>query len=215
MRYFDLLPTDKLREKAMKEGLDPGTVPIIDFHDSNGDLSVVSERFNDVISSHCLEHQPDLVRHLQKVSKILNSDSLSRYWLVIPDKRFCFDSLISKTKFSEVVEAFEGEYKQPSIWKVIEHRALTTHNDPVQHWAGNHGLPNVNLKSRWSAAKEEFQKSAGSYIDVHCWQFTPQSLVILINGLFDLGYIDFVVDELFETPKNDLEFCIVLRKSQT
>lgn len=211
MRYFDLLPTNQLKERAIQEGLDPNTVPVINSHDKNGNLSVVTEKFNDVISAHCLEHQPDLVRHLRDVSKILKSYS-GRYWLVVPDKRYCFDALIPETKISEVVEAFEGKAIKPSVWKVIEHRALTTHNNPVEHWAGNHGLPNANIKSRWDAAKDEFNKSSGSYIDVHCWQFTPQSLVNLIGGLFDLEYIDFEVEEVFETPTNDLEFCIVLRK---
>jgi hypothetical protein len=211
MRYFDLFPTVQLRKRAVEQGLNPDTVPIINFYDNNGDLSAVTEKFSDVISAHCLEHQPDLVRHLQNVSKILESDS-GRYWVVLPDKRYCFDALLPESKLSEVVQAFEGKVVKPSVWKVIEHRALTTHNNPVEHWSGNHGLPNVNLKSRWDAARDEFQSSAGSYIDVHCWQFTPQSLVNLIEGLFDLEYIDFEVEEVFETPTNDLEFCIVLRK---
>ena len=132
---------------------------------------------------------------------------------MVPDKRFCFDSLLPETKITEVVEAFENGNKKPSIWKVLEHRALTTHNNPVEHWAGNHGIPNENLKSRWDAAKVEYQKSSESYIDVHCWQFTPNSLVTIINGLHDLGYIDLSVEKVFETPRNDLEFCIILSKA--
>jgi hypothetical protein len=152
-----------------------------------------------------------IVADLQNVSKILDSKP-SRYWLVLPDKRYCFDSLLPETKLTEVIEAFEKEYTKPSIWKVIEHRALTTHNDSIEHWNGNHGPSNVNLKSRWESALQEFKSSEGSYIDVHCWQFTPQSFVNLVQGLFELGYIDFEVEKIYETPKNDLEFCVILRK---
>jgi hypothetical protein len=212
MKYFDLLPVNELKERAAEQGLDPNTVPIIHFYNRNGDLSVVNEKFQDVISAHCIEHQPDLIRHLQNVSSILKSTS-SRYWCVLPDKRYCFDALLPETKLTEVVEAFESKLTKPSIWKVIEHRALTTHNDSREHWAGNHGQPNVDLKTRWQAATKEFENSGGSYIDVHCWQFTPQSFVNLVNGLRELGYIDFEVEEIFETPRNDLEFCVVLRKS--
>jgi hypothetical protein len=211
MKYFDLLPTEELRARAAEQGLNPDSVPSIDFYDRNGDLSVITEKFHDVVSAHCIEHQPDLIRHLQNVSNILETTS-SRYWCVLPDKRYCFDALIPETKIVEVIEAFENKQTKPSIYKVIEHRALTTHNDPVEHWVGNHGLPNVNLKSRWEAARQEFENANGSYVDVHCWQFTPQSFVNLINGLFELGYIDFVVEEIFDTPENDLEFCAVLRK---
>jgi hypothetical protein len=211
MKYFDLLPTAELKARAVEQGLNPDSVPWINFHDSNGNLSVITETFSDVISAHGLEHQPDLIRHLQNVSKILNSKS-ARYWLVLPDKRYCFDSLIPETKITEVIEAFEMGITKPSIWKVIEHRALTTHNDSTEHWKGNHGPQNVNLKSRWEAAKQEFNNSNGAYIDVHCWQFTPDSFVDLINGLYELGFIDFSVEEIFETPENDLEFCAVLKK---
>jgi SAM-dependent methyltransferase len=211
MKYFDLLPTEKLKIRAVDQGLDPISVPPIDFHDENGDLSVIADTFNDVISAHCLEHQPDLVRHLQNVSRILKSTS-GRYWIVLPDKRYCFDALIPETSLTGIVEAFDKHLTKPSIWKVIEHRALTTHNDPVEHWNGNHGDPDTNLKSRWDAAKKEFEDSDGAYIDVHCWQFTPQSFVNIINGLLKLGYIDFEVEEIFDTPTNDLEFCAILKK---
>jgi hypothetical protein len=211
VKYFDLLPTKELKERATEQGLDPNTVPIINFYNRNGDLSMVNEKFQDVISAHCIEHQPDLIRHLQNVSNILETTS-SRYWCVLPDKRYCFDALLPETKLTEVVEAFENQSTKPSIWKVIEHRALTTHNDSRGHWAGNHGQPNADLKSRWESAKQEYENSKGSYIDVHCWQFTPHSFVNLIDGLRELGFIDFEVDEIFDTPRDDLEFCVVLRK---
>jgi hypothetical protein len=212
VKYFDLESTPGLKEKAKSEGLDPSTVPEIDFHHNEGDISIIKQRFDSVISSHVIEHQPDLIQHLQNVSRILKSNS-GRYSLVIPDKRYCFDALIPETKITEVIQAHETKSLKPSLWKVVEHRALTTHNDPILHWAGQHGMPNSDLKVRWEAAVEEFRTSNGKYIDVHCWQFTPTSFSNVINGLFDLGYIDFVVEKVFETPVNDLEFCAILRKS--
>lgn len=212
VKYFDLESTAGLKAKAKSEGLDPSTVPEIDFYHNEGDISIIKERFDSVISSHVVEHQPDLIRHLQNVSRIIKSNS-GRYSLIIPDKRYCFDALIPETKITEIIEAFENKLSKPSFWKVVEHRALTTHNDPILHWAGDHGTPNSNLNLRWEAAKEEFRSASGKYIDVHCWQFTPSSFASIINGLFDLGYIDFIVEEVFETPMYDLEFCVVLRKT--
>ncbi len=212
MKYFDLFPTDQLKQRAMQEGLNPDTVPIINFFDNNGDLSAVTEKFSDVISAHCLEHQPDLVRHLQNVSKILESDS-GRYWVVLPDKRYCFDALLPESSLSEVVQAHHENQTKPSIWKVIEHRAMTTHNDSIQHWLGNHGYHGSDLKQRWDSAVREFESNDGQYIDVHCWQFTPKSFSQLISNLYSLEFIDFEVEETFETPRNGIEFCAVLKKS--
>jgi len=212
VKYFDLECTSDLKNKAKNEGLDPDTVPNIDFYHSEGDLSVVNEKFDTVVSSHVIEHQPNFILHLQNVSRILQSE-FGHYSLVIPDKRYCFDALIPETKITEIIEAFESGATKPSFWKLLEHRALTTHNDPVLHWSGNHGVPNLDLKKRWNAARDEFKKAEGKYIDVHCWQFTPFSFATIINGLFDLGYIDFKIEEIFDTPFNDLEFCAILKKS--
>jgi hypothetical protein len=210
-KYFDLLPTDELREKAKSEGLDPETVPIIDFSDPNGNLGVIQDSFDNIVSSHCIEHQPDLVSHLVQCSNLLNGPD-TRYWLVVPDKRYCFDALIPESGILEIVKAHEEKQTKPSVWKVIEHRALTTHNDPVLHWKGQHGVSNLDIKDRFIAAKLEYQNAGGKYMDVHCWQFTPESLANVIDALFKLELIDFQIEKVWETPENDLEFFAVLRK---
>ena len=212
MSYFDLYPTIELKARATQEGLDPNTVPEINYNHPEGNLSSITRKFHDVISSHCLEHQPNLIRHLSQVSQILQGGR-SRYWVVLPDKRFCFDALLPESSLSQIVQANYENPKKPNIWKVIEHRALTTHNDSIQHWQGFHGPFGVDLKARWQSAIKEFEAAEGNYIDVHCWQFTPNSFGQIISGLYTLGFIDFEVEELFETPVNGIEFCAVLKKT--
>lgn len=209
-QYFDLYPTDGLKGKAISEGLDPETVPDISFSDPQGNLGVIDKQFNNIVSAHCLEHQPDLISHLVACSKLLTGPS-QRYWLIVPDKRYCFDALIPESSIVEVVKAHEEKLTKPPIWKVIEHRALTTHNDPVLHWQNNHGVRNLNILARFNAAKAEFENARGNYIDVHCWQFTPESLATIIDALYDLGLIEFKVENVWETSENDLEFCAVLK----
>jgi hypothetical protein len=210
-KYFDLFPTEELRKKAASEGLDPKSVPVISFSDPQGYLGVVTEKFSNIVSAHCIEHQPDLIEHFAQCSKLLNGPN-ARYWLVVPDKRYCFDALLPESSILDVVKAHEDKLTTPNIWKVIEHRALTTHNDPVLHWHNNHGVQNLDIKARFDAAKLEFENAKGKYIDVHCWQFTPNSLSILIDALFKLGLIDFEIEDIWETRENDLEFFAVLRK---
>jgi SAM-dependent methyltransferase len=213
VKYFDLAGTTDLRNKANSEGLDSSTVPFIDFFDPNGDISGIPERFDAVASAHVLEHQPDLVRHLQNVSNLLNSGGI--YALIVPDSRYCFDHYLSTSNLSSIVRAYRESRTKPDIWSLIEHRALTCHNDSVRHWAGDSGDPLVNLKVRWDAAEQEFANAGNSYVDVHCWQFTPDSLVTIVRGLWALQLSDFEIVEVYDTPKNELEFCVVLRKSYT
>lgn len=212
MRYFDLLPAIDLRSKARAEGLDPNGVPEIHFFHPNGDLSVINQKFHDVVSAHCVEHQPDLIKHLNQVEILLENEQ-SRYWVIIPDKRYCFDALLPVSSLSEIVQASVEKHVKPSIWKVIEHRAMTTHNNSIEHWRGNSGAHGDDLKERWKAAEVEFNLAKGKYIDVHCWQFTPNSFASIVSNLYNLGMISFQVEHIFETPTNDLEFCVVLRKS--
>jgi hypothetical protein len=212
MRYFDLLPTSELKNRASAEGLDPNGVPEIHFFHPNGDLSVVGQKFYDAVSAHCVEHQPDLIKHLNQVEALLENQG-SRYWVIIPDKRYCFDALLPVSSLSEIVQANVENHVKPSIWKVIEHRAMTTHNNSIEHWRGNSGEHGKDLKERWNAAEVEFNLAKGKYIDVHCWQFTPESFASLIGNLHNLGLISFQVEHIFETPTDNLEFCAVLRKS--
>jgi len=41
--YFDILPTEKLKVKAELEGLNPDTVPVINFWHPTGDLTVIDK----------------------------------------------------------------------------------------------------------------------------------------------------------------------------
>jgi SAM-dependent methyltransferase len=210
VKYFDLFPAPELRAKASNEGLDPSTVPEIDFFDSNGDISGINAQFSLIVSSHVLEHQPDFVRHLQNVSRLLKKTGT--YAFIVPDARYCFDHYISTSSLTAILRSHEEGKRKPDVWNVIEHRALTTHNDPARHWDGDSGDALSNLKQRWQEAVKEYLIANDSYIDVHCWQFTPDSLKVILKALYILDYIDLEIVQVFATPKNDLEFCTILRK---
>lgn len=210
-KYFDLCDTDELRRKAVGANLDPNTVPHIDFYEKTGDLTVIHEKFDSVFSAHCIEHQPDLIKHLNQVSKLCRAIG-SKYWVIIPDKRYCFDHFFSESRVSEIIQAHEDQRVVPGKRNVLEHLSLTTHNDAGRHWRGDHGIYGEDVKPRWAAALQHFNAANGGYIDVHCWQFTPKGFFESINLLFELGYIDFKCTRYHETAVNDLEFYAVLEK---
>lgn len=212
-KYFDLCGTDELRKKAVGANLDPNTVPNIDFYEKTGDLSVIKEKFDSVFSAHCIEHQPDLIKHLNQVSKLCKATG-SKYWVIIPDKRYCFDHFFSESRVSEIIQAHEDQRVVPGKLNVLEHLSLTTHNDAGRHWRGDHGIYGEDVKSRWAAGLQHFNAANGGYIDVHCWQFTPEGFFESINLLFELGYIDFKCTRRHETAINDLEFYAVLEKKR-
>ncbi len=208
--FFDLLDKDGLSMRAISEGLDPAAIPDIDYVDPTGNLNHIKEKFTYIYSAHVIEHQPDLIYHLQSVSQLLEPGG--EYLVIAPDKRYCFDHFIPESSVKEILRAYQEKRKKPGVLEVFEHRGLTCHNDSAQHWNGNHGLPFDDLKTKYENAVHEFNSSA--YVDVHCWQFTPDSFKYIIEALFSLGECDFEVIQIFETATDDIEFGCVLRKLQ-
>jgi hypothetical protein len=210
--YFDVLDSDGLRRRAEAIGYPIIRVPAIDYVSPVGDLSIVDRVFAAVTSSHCIEHQPDLVKHLRQVGCILETSGY--YFLIIPDKRYCFDHFISASTIAGVVGAHIEQRRVHRPASVIEHRALTTHNNSERHWLGDHSDPGhrERLAGRTRAAVREFEQADGSYVDVHAWQFTPNSFRDLIENLhaFELSPLKPV--RVYNTPQGRSEFCAILQK---
>ncbi len=213
VKYFDVLTTDALRARAAAHKIDAKGCPEIHFVSSTGDLSVVDEKFDVVFSSHVIEHQPNLIDHLCKVGRLLDPGGM--YFLAVPDRRYCFDHFIGESSIAEVVAAAVRDIKNHDVQHVIEHLALTTHNDASRHWAGDHGAP--GYKSRPAAISEALDRFAaqrGAYVDVHAWQFVPSSFRSVIDTLSSLSWIPFTAERVYATVTGSNEFYAVLSKSR-
>ena len=212
VRYFDVLDSAGLAERAKRVGRKPEPPAIIHYVSPNGDLGVVTERFEAVFSCHCIEHQPDLVKHLKQVAEILPKGG--RYYLVIPDKRFCFDHFLPESGIAQVIAAHVEERATHTVESVLEHRALITHNDARRHWQGDHfsSGSGKDLPKKVHEAVQEYLDAAGSYIDVHAWKFTPEGFRQTMDILFEAGFIPLSAERVYNTPRGTQEFCAILRK---
>ena len=83
VKYVDVFSTTELKEMAPRLGLDPESVPNISWVADPTDLSIVDEKFQICLSSHVIEHQPNLITHLNQVSNLLEDNG--RYFLLVPD----------------------------------------------------------------------------------------------------------------------------------
>ena len=211
IKYLDVLTSEELKRRARELGMDPEKVPHISYISNQNGFPDIPEIFDYALSCHSIEHQPDLVKHLNQVEKILSPSG--KYFLIIPDKRYCFDHYLAESTFADIVGAFIEQRIVHTAKSVIEHRALTTHNDPVAHFSGNHGDILSNQHQRVLQAISEFKNASGSYIDVHAWQFVPESFAELIGNLNALGLTSFKITNIWNTPINNLEFFVTLTKS--
>jgi SAM-dependent methyltransferase len=178
----------------------------------DGRLSIVDDTFDVVVSCHSIEHQIDLVTHLIDVGKILGEGGY--YFIVVPDKRYCFDHFLAETTIAEALDGHYRNNKSHSLKSVIEHRALTTHNDFAAHWRGEHGTSRLQSSGMavLHAAIREYEAAKGAYIDVHAWQFTPTSFRQLFEQLFELNYSSLKPIRVYNTVGNTPEFCAILQK---
>lgn len=212
VKYFDVLPTELLRQRAKVHGVDPTKCPQIDYVSETGDLAVVTDLFDAALSAHVIEHQPDLIRHLRGVASVLKPGG--RYYLAVPDKRFCFDHFIVESNIAEIVAAHARAAHVHDVQSVIEHIALTTHNDCARHWAGDHGEPAYKaMPARILDAVGSFLASQGKYVDVHAWQFTPESFRDVMQTLFKLCLSPLRVLRIYRTASGSNEFYAVLERT--
>ncbi|MGF6253770.1 hypothetical protein [Ensifer sp. LBL] len=188
----------------------------IDFSHPTGDLSSVPERFMNVFSSHCIEHQVDIIRHLNGVFDLLEPGG--RYFVIAPDKRYCFDHFHPESRFIDALAAYLEVRQFHTPTKVLEHAMNLTHNDPGRHWAGDHGsrrIDNCFFDERpgvFENVLDQARLAKDQYIDVHNWIFTPSSFREVMRQLFDRGFVKMPVVKVYPTLRNSMEFYAVFEK---
>lgn len=210
--YFDVLDTTALRRRAESLGADPDNVPEIEFVSSNGDLGVVDRAFSTVVSAHVVEHQPDLIRHLEDIADILTDDG--EYWLIVPDRRYSFDQGFSDSSLEEIIKAHLENRQIHTPENIIAHLSKTVHNNALLHWFGWHGKPRKWPGRDDFANAESLRAKQGEYVDVHAWIFSPISFKFIINELNNRRMIRLFAEIVTETAFGKLEFFAKLKLSK-
>jgi len=184
IKYADLLSTEQLIERAQAIGGATDSVPQIDYIYNDGRIDTFGTKFDAVFSSHVVEHQPSLIGHILNVLDLLESDG--KYYFIVPDHRSCFDCYMSPSSLAEVLAAYFEKRVKPTLKSVFEHRLFTIdyshlpHSNPFETLV-EHAVPGMQ------AAWQEF--NANSYVDVHCWYFTPKTLKIILENAIKFGVL--------------------------
>ena len=211
VKYAEILSKDKLIKRATELKLEINKIPNIDYIISSSSLESITEKFNIIFSSHTIEHQPDLITHLNEVSSKLLDGGV--YALIVPNAKYCFDASLPLSKISDIINAFFDKRKIHTVGSVIEHRALTTHNDPYRHWSEKKSILYNPIKvDKISSALEEFKNSSNQYIDVHAFQFDPLSFSDILHTLIKLKLINFSIVEVNGPVYGSFDFTLMLKK---
>jgi SAM-dependent methyltransferase len=181
----------------------------VDFDLSKMTLRETDGGFDYVVASHVIEHVPDLVGWLRDLESILKVGGILA--LAIPDKRYTFDLFRRETTLWMVEQAVSRPRPDPET--ILDFFANLVTVDTARLWAGNDAADQahktysaedcVNVLSRYSA---------GEYIDVHCWVFTPASFRVLIEQVIVRFGLSFKIEFFEETHTRQLEFYVQLKK---
>jgi methyltransferase family protein len=176
---------------------------------SNNDYSVISEKFDCIFSSHNIEHMPCLVSFLNNLRGILAGNG--RIYLAIPDKRYCFDHFKNETNIYDVLQAYYEKNYRPRFMDVLKFLTQGTHNNPVDHWGGNHGEidPESTLTRDYERLLHQYK--TGLYVDAHVSFFTPESFQKIISTLNALKLIDLKIHKIYHTLYGSFEFYAILK----
>ncbi len=189
---LDNLSADALRAKYEVDDLDVSLIEEVDYvwHGEPYDELFGDRRFAWIIASHVIEHVPDLIGFLRSCESVLADDGVIS--LVIPDKRYSFDYFRPISSIAPVIDAFLENRSQPSVGTAVDYYLnVVRRGDKIAWYKGAQG----EYESVHSFEEAKTVADAGdpyasfAYFDPHVWCFVPHSFRLLIEDLFQLGYI--------------------------
>lgn len=167
----------------------------------------IAERFDLVYSAHNFEHQANCVMHLNSIAGILNPGGY--FVAVIPDRNFTFDYYRSASTLIDILSAPKSQTRH-SIRTAMSSR-ITTLNDSVRHWLGEHGesrLSDESAVESWIKGDDTELKSQ------HVNTFAPDSFRSIFGILSDKGVVELELLRVYDTPFPRNEFVTIFRKGE-
>ena len=178
---------------------------------SNNDYSQIKERFNCIFSSHSIEHVPCVVTFLNNLGGLLADDGY--IYLIIPDKRYCFDHFKHDTDIFDVLQSYHEKNYRPRLVDVLRFTIQHTHNNCVDHWDNKHGVAGgrSELLRLYPGLSQLY--NTGTYIDAHVSYFTPENFMEIVDILNEMKLVNVQIHKMYHTFRNNLEFYVILKKS--
>lgn len=167
-----------------------------------------SAPFQWAVACHVIEHVPDVITWLREVADVLVDDGL--LVLAVPDRRFSFDVDREPTSVGEMLLAQEHRDLRPNVRALYDHFSRCMHINTEHVWNG--GAPGPRMYGVDVVRGHLDDAAAGAYVDCHVWVWTPASFVGQLAELGALDLLDFAVEAVVDTAKDELEFYARLRR---
>jgi len=177
----------------------------------------VDRKFDIIISSHNLEHLPNLIKELNKYEKILKDNG--KIFAFIPDCNFEFDYLRNKSRLADIIDDYYMDRKMPSFKSILDFQLYyepeASTFDLWKHYL-NEGIHDERISESDIKSKKDidylFEKSKLDYIDTHSYTFTSFSFEKYIKWLNKFKFINLHIEKIEHTQLNSQEFFVILAK---
>ena len=214
--YADICTADQIRAQASQHGYNPALAPehIDIMIDLDSDPTIVTDhRFQAIFSSHVIEHQPDLVRHLDEIAQLGQSEQV-QYFVAIPDRRYCFDHFQPESTIAEVIGAHIERRRRLLPSTLLQNELFGCHNNEYRHWNHDHGAHPLTTMTmeRLRECIANARRLDTEYIDSHAWRFTPESFDLIIELLYQLELQPWRCSQVYTTARGSNEFYAVLTR---
>lgn len=213
VRFIDYTDSESLRRNyALDPNVDVGKIVNVSaIWGENTLLEALGQKVDCIVASHVIEHVPDLITWLNEIHTSLNTDGVLR--LTVPDRRFTFDFLRKETKLSEILCSYLARARVPQPLSVLDFCLNAATVDCSQAWRGEIDPTKLqhffHIDGAIHLARDVLKN--GTYHDVHCWVFTPNSLASLFKQLVENDLLHFECEWFVDTQENALEFFVSLK----
>jgi SAM-dependent methyltransferase len=202
VHILDHASASELKEKYKDHNVQVENIEEVDFVWSGERLPELIgsvHSYDWIIASHVIEHTPDLIAFIRDCENLLKPGGVLA--LVVPDKRYCFDSLSNVTLTGEVLDAHQQNRTRPSPGKVFDHFANASSNLGRIAWDKATAHQAFELVHKKSDALEQYLLAIQEpvYIDVHNWRFTPNSFRLMFSDLKELKLTALAIASLHDT----------------
>jgi soluble lytic murein transglycosylase len=213
--YADYADTATVRANLHGSGVDPAGVLDVDVVTGGGSLAaVMPHRVDYVVASHVAEHVPDLLGWLIDIHAVLADGGT--LGLAIPDRRFTFDRFRRESTIAEAVEAYLLGLTRPSLRQVFDSAWPSVAVGVAEAWRNEVPAQTEARLARLKPALELVRRLQAEpvYNDAHCWVFTPETFLDLLDQAARMGLLPFTLLAFHPTELGGYEFCAVLRRAE-
>lgn len=221
VRYVDAKSTEELRRDiTAASGYKPEEYVEIDYVWRQPFREAVGGAlFDYALASHVIEHTPNMLGWLNDIASVLKPGGLIS--LAVPDKRHTFDVLRQPTTVATVVADFLRGETRPRAHHVFDHCFNAVNVTPgggpgptflavCRGEIDPYTLPKIHTPAEALSLAQRAEDHPEIYSEAHCYVFTPQSFLKIIEATREIGLHALSVVEFHETEPYAIEFHVKL-----